>query len=228
MIEPKIASGERLKLIEQISGIVMRWQDATQRFDETVGEIWLSAAERLCLSFLFSGPKTASAIARQTRLTPAAITAMVDRLERRGFVTRSADPTDRRKVLVASGEAAQTLAREIYGPVAEAGTGMLSRYSEAELRAVARFATDGVKVQEWMTEDLLSRRGKAWAEAPPIVSAAQPIRRHLSSLWNDGAVEGGGGQPRTRLLARAAKAPHPPSRCRYAPPAGRPLPQRER
>jgi len=161
MVEQKPSSGERQKLIEQISGTVMRWQDATQRFDETVGEIFsLSAAERLCLSFLFSGPKTASAIARQTRLTPAAITAMIDRLERRGFVNRTADPTDRRKVLVAPGEMAHKLARDIYGPVAEAGTGMLSRYSEAELRAVARFATDGVKVQEWMTEDLIARQKK--------------------------------------------------------------------
>ena len=101
------------RLIAELGGLVMRWQDATQRHDEAVGARWrLNASERLCLSFLMRGPQTASAIAAETRLTPAAVTALVDRLAERGFVRRRPDPNDRRKVMVEAGEAAMALVED--------------------------------------------------------------------------------------------------------------------
>jgi hypothetical protein len=39
-------------LISQLGGLVMRWQDASQRYDEAVGARWrLNASERLCRAF---------------------------------------------------------------------------------------------------------------------------------------------------------------------------------
>src|ERR1700755_3561286 len=101
----KKSSDGKTALIEALGLVVVRWQDATQKYDEAVGEIYaLSAPERLCLSFLWPDPQTASAIARHIRLTPAAVTALIDRLEKRGFVRRLLDPGDRRKVLVEGAE----------------------------------------------------------------------------------------------------------------------------
>lgn len=49
------------------------------------------------------GPATPGELATRTGLTAGgAITAVVDRLERAGFVTRSRDPQDRRRVLVSA------------------------------------------------------------------------------------------------------------------------------
>jgi DNA-binding MarR family transcriptional regulator len=49
------------------------------------------------------GPATPGELAARTGLTAGgAITAVVDRLERAGFVTRSRDPQDRRRVLVSA------------------------------------------------------------------------------------------------------------------------------
>ena len=142
-------------LIAELGGLVMRWQDATQRHDEAVGTRWrLNASERLCLSFLMRGPQTASAIAAETRLTPAAVTALVDRLAERGFVRRRPDPNDRRKVMVEAGEAAMALVAEAYQPLQQAGVAMLARYSEAELAAFKRILLDSIKVQEQATEEL--------------------------------------------------------------------------
>src|SRR3569833_1561798 len=102
MIEQSRSRTSKAALIDDVGGMVVRLQDATQRYDEAVGEVYgLGPAERLCLSFLLEGPQTASAIARHTRLTPAAVTALIDRLEKRGFVRRRPDPDDRRKVMVA-------------------------------------------------------------------------------------------------------------------------------
>jgi DNA-binding MarR family transcriptional regulator len=156
----KMSSGKQA-LIDALGHVVVRWQDATQKYDEAVGEIYdLSASERLCLSFLWPNPQTASAIAREIRLTPAAVTSLLDRLEKRGFVRRKADPTDRRKVLVEAAEEAQRVTREAYQPLGEAGAKNLSRYSEEQLRVVAEVLADSLKIQEEMTRRLLEKHGK--------------------------------------------------------------------
>lgn len=47
-----------------------------------------------------AGPLTAGEIADRTGLATPSVTALVDRLERRGFVRRVRDPSDRRRVIV--------------------------------------------------------------------------------------------------------------------------------
>jgi DNA-binding MarR family transcriptional regulator len=162
MIEQSKSRGPKAALIEQLGGMVVRMQDGTQRYDEAVGEVYgLGSAERLCLSFLLEGPQTASAIARQIRLTPAAVTALIDRLEARGYVRRKPDPTDRRKVFVEMAEATLKLAREAYLPLQEAGAVNLGRYTEAELKLFVKFLGDSIAIQERLTREFLERHGKS-------------------------------------------------------------------
>jgi DNA-binding MarR family transcriptional regulator len=161
MIEQNMSTQDKGALIDAIGRIVMRWQDATQKYDETVGEIYgLNASERLCLSFLWLGRQTASAIAREIRLTPAAVTSLIDRLEKRGFVRRIPDPTDRRKVWIEAAEEAHRVTREAYLPLGEAGAKNLAKYSLAELEAVRAILTDAVAIQEAMETELIARQNK--------------------------------------------------------------------
>lgn len=154
-------SSGKAALIGELGGIVVRFQDSTQRYDEAVGEIYgLGPADRLTLSLLWQGPQTASAIARHARLTPAAVTALIDRLEKRGFVRRAADPNDRRKVLVEAAAETLKVTRDAYLPLQEAGEKNLSRYTEEQLRIVAEVLTDSLQIQEKMTAELLARHGK--------------------------------------------------------------------
>jgi DNA-binding MarR family transcriptional regulator len=53
----------------------------------------------LCL-LLLHGPAPAGRLAELTGLTTGAVTGVVDRLEKDGFVHREVDPADRRKVIV--------------------------------------------------------------------------------------------------------------------------------
>ncbi|KUM76604.1 MULTISPECIES: MarR family winged helix-turn-helix transcriptional regulator [Streptomyces] len=46
------------------------------------------------------GPLTAKELAASTRLAPASVTGLVDRLEAKGLVRRVAHPTDKRRVLI--------------------------------------------------------------------------------------------------------------------------------
>jgi DNA-binding MarR family transcriptional regulator len=163
-------------LISQLGGLVMRWQDASQRYDEAVGARWrLNASERLCLSFLMQGPQTASAIASETRLTPAAVTALIDRLAERNFVRRRPDATDRRKVMVEAAEAAHALARDAYGPPQVEGAAMLAQYNPAELGIFVRILEDTIALQQRLTEDLLA--GDAQSKRP---STGRPLQKNGS------------------------------------------------
>ncbi len=161
MIEQNRSRSPKAALITELGGMIVRYQDATQRYDEAVGEAYgLGPAERLALSLLWSGPQTASAIARHIRLTPAAVTALVDRLERRGYVRRKPDPNDRRKVLVELAEQAHKLAHDAYLPMQEASNASLAKYTEAELRLFKRILEDSLAIQQAMTLDFLARHRK--------------------------------------------------------------------
>lgn len=139
----------RAGIIDRIGEDIMRWQDATQDYDEAVGlGHQLGPAERRCLSVTWAAPQPAGAIATATGLTPAAVTALIDRLEARGLVRRQPDPSDRRRVLVAQTEASQALVAGTYLKLAAAGHRLLESYSDAELATVARFLADARRIQE--------------------------------------------------------------------------------
>ena len=68
---------------------------------EATDDVGLNATDlgALCL-LLLRGPTPAGRLAELTGVTTGAITGVVDRLEKGGFVRREADQADRRKVIV--------------------------------------------------------------------------------------------------------------------------------
>lgn len=150
-----MSSTSKPELVGAVGRLVMRFQDTSQKFDAEVGRLYgLNPAELHCLSFLAQAPRPANAIAREVRLTPAAVTALIDRLERRGYVLRQPDPGDRRKVLVTPTAKSAALAAATYRLVAEAGAKMLSKYTDTELRALVRLLKDTIAIQEDAATDL--------------------------------------------------------------------------
>lgn len=146
------------EVIDAIGRTIMRWQDATQDFDEAFGRLHgLSSPERRCLGLIAFGPQTARAIANETGLTPASITALLDRLEARGLLSRKADPNDRRKVVVWATRKTQTMAEEAYGPMHRDGVALLKGYSAAEREIVLKFVTDTLALQSHITTEFLAR-----------------------------------------------------------------------
>ena len=159
MVKVNSSSDAKAELVQRLGTLIVRWHEATQRYDEEVGAMFkLGPAERLCLSFLTSGPQTASAIARATRLTPAAVTSLIDRLEARNFVRRQPDPHVRRKVLVELAEATAAVIEKAYAPMAIAGAEALGKRSLAELRLLTEVIEEVLAIQNQMTERLQSGR----------------------------------------------------------------------
>jgi DNA-binding MarR family transcriptional regulator len=161
MIELSRSSGERKALHAELVTLIMRWQDATQAFDEAVGErLDLGMAERHCLSLLHGAPRPAGEIAAEIGLTPAAVTSLVDRLEARGFVERQRSETDRRQVLVAMTDAAAKATQRYYGPIAREGQAVQEKFSTPELAVVVKFMKAALELQQRHIERIRADKTK--------------------------------------------------------------------
>ncbi len=113
---------------------MQRYQRSVQAFDDAVGRrLGLGQADLRCLDWLVDGPKTAGQLSSAVGLRPAATTAMIDRLERGGWVERVRSTEDRRRVLVQMTTQARDRTWALYGPMVEEGMGLLSGFDIAEL-----------------------------------------------------------------------------------------------
>ncbi|WP_202356855.1 MarR family winged helix-turn-helix transcriptional regulator [Mesorhizobium sp. 113-3-3] len=148
MIEINSSSGYRDEMTAAIGLAVMQWQDATQAYDEAVAtRLGLNMAERHCIGLLYGGPQSAGAIATATGLTPAAVTALIDRLEARGLLTRTRSLEDRRKVVIEATEATRELSARYYGAIAKEGEKVIATFSDAELATISRFVNAALDLQ---------------------------------------------------------------------------------
>lgn len=104
----------------------------------------LAPTDLVCMCLLqLNGPATPGWLAEMTGLTTGAVTGVVDRLERAGYVRREPDPQDRRRVIVTPDLARwdRDLQRQAANR-APASLEFLRDYSTTQLRATRRFAED--------------------------------------------------------------------------------------
>ena len=86
---------------------------------DQVAELGLTPAEINALASLSDGtPRTVSALGSLVGAAPTTLTSVLDRLERRGHVTRGTHPSDRRAVLVQLTPAGRRAAKMIRQAVA--------------------------------------------------------------------------------------------------------------
>ncbi|KWV46989.1 transcriptional regulator [Bradyrhizobium macuxiense] len=123
----------------------------------------ISNSDMECMDILnLEGRVTAGRLAEVTGLTTGAITGVVDRLERAGYVRRERDESDRRKVFISVVEEKAVEIGKFYVPMQEAMHRLWTSYSDDELRLLLRFANDGYKGVLEATEAL-----KAVIDTPP-------------------------------------------------------------
>jgi DNA-binding MarR family transcriptional regulator len=84
-----------------------------------------------------AGAMTPGRLSAMLDLSPAATTAMLDRLEHGGHVTRAANPADRRSVIVEPTRLAHDTVDVMFAPLRRHMTALLATHTEAQLEAVA-------------------------------------------------------------------------------------------
>jgi DNA-binding MarR family transcriptional regulator len=141
--------------LEQVVGAAFRsYQRSVDGFDEVVAQyLGVNRTDLRGLDVLLEqGEATPGYLADALGLTTGSITAMVDRLEKLGYVERRPDPSDRRRVAVRPTPKVIALEGKIYGPWSEAGSRLLAGYSKAELELLIRVLQEVQAEQETQTE----------------------------------------------------------------------------
>src|SRR6187399_2560505 len=153
----------RQAIIGELGRALQAYQRSTQAFDDEVGRVLgLNPVDLRCLDWLTEGPLAASRLAEATGLSSAATTAMIDRLERKGFVRRVRHEADRRQVLVELTDEGQARTWAIYGRLAAQGQGLFATYDRPAL--------------ERMLESLVAMRELTDAERERLRGVASPDR----------------------------------------------------
>lgn len=153
-------SRDRQQLFQELADEVRAGQRATDAVDEAVGEVLgINRTDGKVIDILDQhGRMSAGELARHSGLTTGAVTAVIDRLERVGYVRRVADPADRRRVLVEITPRLKGMLEELMGPLGEAGPPLLDRYSDEQLELLLEFTRIGREIQErhagWLRERL--------------------------------------------------------------------------
>jgi DNA-binding MarR family transcriptional regulator len=137
----------RQELINEAGLAARLHQNAYDRFEDAAAEYFgVNRTAMRCMDVLErAGQLSAGEIARQTGLTSGAVTALLDRLERVGYLRRLRDSTDRRRILVELTDKARRGAEEVYGPLIEAFA-EYEKYTDDELRLITNYVGRGTEL----------------------------------------------------------------------------------
>jgi len=149
---------ERSRLLRALSGELRRVGIVTVMFHQMMAEkLGLNATDSRAFSILAdTGPIPAGRLAELTGLSTGAVTTIIDRLEKAGYVRRESDPADRRRVIVAPVEDTerdrqiQLIVQRMMAPLAD----RMSKYSDAELELILDFLDTGVEFLREQTVQL--------------------------------------------------------------------------
>jgi DNA-binding MarR family transcriptional regulator len=126
--------------MDELGIAVREAQAAVDEMDEAASRaLGINRTDARCLDVIDrEEPVTPGYLAERSGLTTAAVTTVLDRMERAGLVTRERDTEDRRRVLVRLTPLAHERIRKLYGPFSEFRVA-LERYTVEELKVLRDF-----------------------------------------------------------------------------------------
>jgi DNA-binding MarR family transcriptional regulator len=192
----------REEIVASVIDESRRMSTRTVVFHAAIAErLGLNPSDHKCADLICNetGPVTAGRLAELTGLSTGAITGVVDRLERAGFVSRVPDPEDRRRVVI-TGCMEQRAAdmRHLFMPMMAGMVAVCENYSDSELTLIVDFMRRCGQMSDSRIQALRE------AAALPPRTAATPVEPPLSP------------------------APKTPAKIRRKPSTASPRPQRKR
>lgn len=152
-------SSKRENLVSELLNRARKLSTETVMFHTAIAEQnGLSAVESKVADYLARlGPLTPKELAGYAGLAPASVTALVDRLERKGIVNRMPHPGDRRKVLVGVAPANVERAAPLWDHIIAATRKVAAGYSDEQLQTVISFLDQAAAITHESTARLTRR-----------------------------------------------------------------------
>jgi DNA-binding MarR family transcriptional regulator len=188
-------SPEREQVVASVLDEGRRMSTRTVLFHAAIAErLGLNPSDHKCADLICNeaGPLTAGRLAELTGLSTGAITGVVDRLERAGFVSRVPDPQDRRRVVISgsnSGRAPDL--RHLFLPLMAGMVSLCESYSDAELSLIVDFMRRSAQ----LTDARIQALREPIPHTPPLPS---PVRAARDSIEEPGKF-----RKKSRNVARA-------------------------
>ena len=138
------------ELGKELIRLAREHEAANEAFDEVAAQkLGVNRTDLRCLNIVENqGPMTAGRLAELSGLTTAAVTAVLDRLERAGYARRLRDQKDRRQVIVELTPLVGERAGPIWGPLGADANAMFARMSIEELKGVIEYHRLGRDLNE--------------------------------------------------------------------------------
>jgi DNA-binding MarR family transcriptional regulator len=146
------------KLAEELIRLAREHEAANDAFDEIACQkLGVNRTDLRCLNIVENqGSMTAGRLAELSGLTTAAVTSVLDRLERAGYARRVREQKDRRQVLVELTPLLAERAGPIWGPLGDEAMAALARMSVEELNGVLDFFRLGIALNKRHVERVRS------------------------------------------------------------------------
>lgn len=140
------ASGDPSR--EIVGQLMGRHSTAVVLFHHAIAErLGLSPADHKCFYLLRErGPLSGNELAAITGLTSGAITGVVARLEKTGYLTREPDPHDGRKQILRPTAQQTRDIHEVLGPTRRDMAELLTGFSAKEQKTIARFLAGSTEI----------------------------------------------------------------------------------
>ena len=153
----------RQELLLELNRAVRLHQNAQDAFDDVASQaLGINRTDQRCMDLIdLNGSMTAGELAAAAGLSTGAVTTVLDRMERAGYVRRLRDTRDRRRILVELTDKARGRAWEIWGPIASEAVELYAAYSDEQLQFLLDFLEEA--------QDFLARhraRVEAMGAAP--------------------------------------------------------------
>jgi DNA-binding MarR family transcriptional regulator len=148
----------RRELLGEVSAEAARHAAAAVRLSIALAQqLGMPLADVQCLGLLAAGPSVPSDLAARLGLTTGAMTKVLDRLQAAGYISRSADPADRRRIVITADPEGFAALAASQAPLRERMSGQLAGYTTGELAAIVTFLRAG---RQFADEETARIRGQ--------------------------------------------------------------------
>ncbi|MEV4186829.1 MarR family transcriptional regulator [Streptosporangium canum] len=132
--QPNELANRIIASITDLAGALGRLNDLIAQ------QLGIAQTDLLCLHVLNrAGASTAGALSSQLGRTTGAVTHMIDRLEKAGYVRRKPDPHDRRRVLVEASAPGLERIASFYDGIDARSRRLMATFSDDQLTAIHTF-----------------------------------------------------------------------------------------